>query len=148
MVLDSCLWTGEVIEPVLLVPEEISILHIILTIDTLFESGQVLDVHKVFGEGFVFLMLFKMQRDRRLVDLWCEQIWELVKCSFLSLKLSLYPGNRVTSKTLSETFNNSSSLENFSSLCSKGLLSQMSIASSISWIVTPNTLYLSGCFHH
>ena len=43
----------------------------------------------------------------------------------------IYSGNRVTSNTLSETFNSSSNLENFSSLCSKGLLSHMSIASSI-----------------
>ena len=59
----------------------------------------------------------------------------------------IYPGNRVTSNTLSDMFNNSPNFENFSSLWSKGLLFRMSIVSSISWIVTPNTLYLSGCFY-
>ena len=49
--LDSCLWTGEFIEPALLVSGEISILCIILEIDTLFESCQVLDVQEVFGDG-------------------------------------------------------------------------------------------------
>ena len=91
---------------------------------------------------------FKIQRDKRLVDMWCEYVWELVNRSFLSLELSSYPGNRVTSNTLSNTFNSSSNLENFSSIWSKGLLSHMPIASSISWIVTLNTLYLFGCFHH
>ena len=49
--LDSCLRTGEVTESVLLVSGEISILQIILDIDSLFESGQVLDVPKVLGRG-------------------------------------------------------------------------------------------------
>ena len=69
MVLGNCLISKEVTEPALFVSGEISILHIILVIDALFESGQVLDVQEVFGEEFVFLGTFKMQRDRRLVDL-------------------------------------------------------------------------------
>ena len=45
---------------------------IILTIDALFESGQVLDIYEVFGEEFVSIVWFKMQRGRRLVDLCYE----------------------------------------------------------------------------
>ena len=48
MVLDICLISKEVTKPALLVFGEISILRIILAIDSLFKFGQVLDVHEVF----------------------------------------------------------------------------------------------------
>ena len=103
---------------------------------------------KCFGNTSSQCVSFTVQSDTLPPLLSGVYIWEFVNRSYLSLELSSYPGNRVISKTLRESFNNSSNLENFSSLWSKGLLSQMSTASSISWIVTPNTLFLSGCFHH
>ena len=51
LVLDSCLIFIEITEPEILVSGEISILCIILEIDALFETGQVLDVHKVLRGG-------------------------------------------------------------------------------------------------
>ena len=121
LVLDSSLWSKEVTEPSLHVSCEMIRLCIALTKDAMFEIAQILDVQKVLGNFFPSArMIFTIQRERAAPFTFGLYTWELVNKSYLFLELSLYSGNKVILNTLSETFNND----------------------------TPNTLYLSGCFHH